>query len=151
MSSSLFYDCYAPYESYPNTIHIDGDKSFGELLNNDILYILIYDHKGYRFDELKVIKSWHSSHGNQYISCLRGKKKFNINFGPANCWNCGHNSKENSIILYNGYIIGTNKESIYNYECKKLQEEFEFANKQCNSILDKLKLIRSTWATKILT
>ena len=151
MSSSLFYDCYAPYESYPSTIHVDGDKSFGEIQNNDNLYILIYDHKGYRFDELKVINSWHSSRGNQYISCLRGKKKFNINFGPANCWNCGHNSKENSIILYNGYIIGTNKESIYNYECKKLQEEFELANKQCNSILAKLKLIRPTWATKILT
>lgn len=143
MSSSLFYDCYAPYESYPSTIHVDGDKSFGELRNNDILYILIYDHKGYRFDELKVIKSWHSSHGNQYISCLRGKKKFNINFGPANCWNGDYNSKENSIILYNGYIIGINKESIYNYECKKLQEEFELANKRCNSILDKLKLIES--------
>lgn len=151
MSSSLFYDCYAPYESYPTTIHVDGDKSFGELQNNDSLYILVYDCKGYRFDELKVINSWHSSRGNKYISCLRGKKKFNINFGPANCWNCGHNSKENSIILYNSYIIGTNKESIYNYECKKLQEEFELANKQCNSILDKLRLIRSTWATKILT
>ena len=143
MSSSLFYDCYVPYESYPNTIHIDGDKSFGELRNNDILYILVCDCKGYRFDELKVIKSWHSLRGNQYISCLRGKKKFNINFGPANCWNCGHNSKENSIILYNGYIIGTNKESLYKYKRKKLQEEFELANKQYNSILDKLKLIES--------
>ena len=30
MSSSLFYDCYAPYESYPHTIHIDGDKSGAE-------------------------------------------------------------------------------------------------------------------------
>ena len=97
----------------------------------------------YRFDELKVINSWHSSRGNKYISCLRGKKKFNINFGPTNCWNCGHESKDNSIILYNGYIIGTNKESLYNYECKNLQEEFELANKQCNSILDKLKLIES--------
>ena len=44
MSSSLFYDCYAPYESYPPTIHVDGDKKFGELRNNDILYILIYDY-----------------------------------------------------------------------------------------------------------
>ena len=120
-----------------------GDKSFGELQNNDSLYILVCDCKGYRFDELKVIKSWHSLRGNQYISCLRGKKKFNINFGPANCWNCGHNSKENSIILYNGYIIGTNKESLYKYKRKKLQEEFELANKQYNSILDKLKLIES--------
>ena len=151
MSSSLFYDCYAPYESYPSTIHVDGDKSFGEIQNNDSLYILVCDHKGYRFDELKVIKSWHSLHGNKYISCLRGKKKFNINFGLTNCWNCGHESKDNSIILYNGYIIGTNKESLYNYECKKLQEEFELANKQCDSILDRLKLIRSTWDTKILT
>lgn len=143
MSSSLFYDCYAPYESYPNTIHVDGDKSFGELQNNDILYMLIYDCNGYRFDELKVINSWHLSRGNRYISCLRKKKKFNINFGPANCWNCGYSSKENSIILYDGYIIGTNKESIYNYKCKKLQEEFELAQKQCNSISNRLKLIES--------
>ena len=151
MSSSLFYDCYAPYESYPSTIHVDGDKSFGEIQNNDNLYILVCDCKGYRFDELKVIKSWHLSRGNKYISCLRGKKKFNINFGPTNCWNCGHESKDNSIILYNGYIIGTNKESIYNYKRKKLQEEYELVKKQYDSISNKLKLIESTWATKILT
>ena len=53
MSSSLFYDCYAPYESYPSTIHVDGDKSFGEIQNNDSLYILVCDCKGYLFDELK--------------------------------------------------------------------------------------------------
>lgn len=143
MSSSLFYDCYEPYVSYPHTIHVDGDKSFGELQNDDILYILIYDCNGYRFDELKVINSWHLSRGNQYISCLRKKKRFNINFGPTNCWNCSHGSKENSIILYDGYVIGTNKESIYNYKCKKLQEEFELAKKQCNSISNSLKLLES--------
>lgn len=143
MSSSLFCDCYVPYESYPSTIHVDDDKSFGEIQNNDSLYILVCDSEGYRFDELKVIKSWHSSHGNKYISCLRGNKKFNINFGPTNCWNCGHESKDNSIILYNGYIIGTNKESLYNYKRKKLQEEYELAKKQYDSISNKLKLIES--------
>ena len=143
MSSSLFCDCYTPYEVYPSTIHVDGDKSFGELQNNDSLYILVCEHKGYKFDELKVIKSWYSSHGNKYISCLRGKKKFNINFGPTNCWNCGHESKDNSIILYNGSIIGTNKESLYKYKRKKLQEEYELAKKQYDSILNKLKLIES--------
>ena len=143
MSSSLFYDCYVPYESYPSTIHVDGDKSFGEIQNNDSLYILVCDCEGYRFDKLKVIKSWHSSHGNKYISCLRGNKKFNINFGSTNCWNCGHESKDNSIILYNGYIIGTNKESLYKYKRKKLQEEYELAKKQYDSILNKLKLIES--------
>lgn len=143
MSSSLFYDCYAPYESYPSTIHVDGDKSFGELQNNDILYILVYDCNGYHFDELKVINNWHIAKGYNYISCLRGKKKFNINFGTTNCWNCSHESKENSIILYEGYIIGTNKESIYNYKCEKLREEFKLAQKQCNSILNELKLIES--------
>ena len=143
MSSSLFYNCYAPYESYPSTIHVDGDKSFGEIQNNDSLYILVCDNEGYRFDELKVIKSWHSSRGHQYMSCLRGKREFNIYFGPTNYWNCGHESKDNSIILYNGYIIGTNKESLYNYKRKKLQEEYELAKKQYDSISTKLKLIES--------
>lgn len=145
MSSSLFYDCYAPYESYPSTIHVDGDKSFGELQNNDILYMFIRDCEGYRLDELKVIKSWHLSHGNKYISCLRGKKKFNTNFGFTNCWNCGHESKDNSIILYNGYIIGTNKESLYNYKCKKLKEEYELAKKQYDSISNKLKSLKKIY------
>lgn len=143
MSSSLFYDCYAPYESYPSTIHIDGDKSFGELQNNDILYILIYDCEGYRFDELKVSNSWHASHGHQYISCLRGKKKFNIDFGPNNCWNVSYESKENSIILYDGYIIGTNKKSIYNYGLKKLQDEFELIKRQYHSQLKRIELFKT--------
>lgn len=31
MSSSLFYDCYAPYETYPSTEYVEGDKKFGEI------------------------------------------------------------------------------------------------------------------------
>ena len=43
MSSSLFYDCYAPYESYPSTIHVDGDKSKEELyiiVDNVVKYLI---------------------------------------------------------------------------------------------------------------
>ena len=31
MSSSLFYDCYASYDTYPDTEYIEGDKKFGEI------------------------------------------------------------------------------------------------------------------------
>ena len=45
--------------------------------------------------------------------------------------------------LYNGHIIGTNKESLYNYKREKLKEEYELAKKQLNSMSNKLKLIES--------
>ena len=40
MSSSLFYDCYAPYESYPYTEYLNGDKTFGDVGIHDVLYCL---------------------------------------------------------------------------------------------------------------
>lgn len=38
MSSSLFYDCYASYETYPDTEYVEGDKKFGEVGIGGVLY-----------------------------------------------------------------------------------------------------------------
>lgn len=116
MSSSLFYDCYAPYESYPSTVYVNGDKKFGEIKKGDILYSLNY----YGIKELVVTKPWHEAKGYCYISL---EKKKNINFGPSNCANVFSDSKNNSIIYYDNTIIGTNKESVINEQLKNIENE----------------------------
>ncbi len=141
MSSRLFYDCYAPYETYADTSYIEGDKTFGEIQNGDVLYILISDDNGYRFEELKVVYKWHLTHGHFYISCLKGKKKFNIDFGSSNCGNV-INSKDGSIVFFEGYIIGTNKNSLYKYMYRRLTEDLEVIQKQFQQTIDKIEQLK---------
>ena len=127
MSASLFYDCYADYESYPSTKKIEGDKTFAEVKEDDILYRLVTvkvgDEYKYDFEELKVVKPWHEARGHCYISCKIGKKPYNINFGPAGCWNVREESANTSIVYHNYGKIGTNKKSICDAVIKAVEEE----------------------------
>ena len=130
MSSSLFYDCYAPYETYAETVKIEGCKNFSEIKIGDILYIIEHDNNGYHFVELKVINPWHEAKGKCYISCLKGKKKFYINFGTIHCGNVIYGSKYSSIVFYDGYTIGTDKESLYNYKHDVMLKHLENIKEQ---------------------
>lgn len=139
MSSSLFYDCYVPYESYASTIKVEGCKNFSEIKIGDILYIIEHDNNGYHFVELKVVKPWHEAKGKYYISCLKGKKRFYIDFGTTHCANVIYDSKYSSIVLYDEYIIGTDKESLYKYKHDNLLKELEEAKKLYNHITANIK------------
>ena len=76
MSSSLFYDCYASYETYPDTEYVEGDKKFGEVGIGGVLYCLDrYD----TLSELKVTNPFHVAKGRCYIT-IKGRGK-NIDFG----------------------------------------------------------------------
>jgi len=141
MSSSLFYDCYAPYEYFSKTIKIKGCKNFGDIKSGDILYMIVRDSKGYSFVELKVTNPWHIEKEKYYISCLKGKNRFYINFGSANCANVIHDSKNSSIVLYNGYTIGTSKEILYNYKNEKLLEELKEVKEHYDMINKDIELL----------
>lgn len=146
MSNSVSYDRYAPYEHYSKTIKSKGHKNFGDIKAGDTLYMIVRDSNGYSFVELKVTNPWYIEKEKYYISCLKGKKGFDINFGSVNCANVIHDSKNSSIVLYNGYAIGTSKEIVYNYKSEKLLEEFKEIKEQYDMInkdIESLELLKN--------
>lgn len=136
MSSSLFYDCYAPYETYPKTEYVEDDKKFGEIGIGGILYCLDrYD----TLSELEVINPFHVTKGHCYIT-IKGRGK-NIDFGSQNCVNVLE-ARNKSIVFYEDGIIGTNKESVIAKQCNILTREIEYMRMECKSLKERLhKLI----------
>ena len=141
MSSSLFYDCYAQYESYPFTTKIDGDTTFGELKEGDKLYFLrpVFDketeEEKYEVVTLDVIKPWHKAKGHCFITCQEGEKKHYIDFGPANCANVLYDSKNSSIVYYDKKFahVSTNVISLVNYRIDISNKEIEKLENQINA------------------
>ena len=131
MSASLFYDCYAPYESYPATHHVDGDVSFGELKKGDKLYRLIRNRGKYEMTELTIVNRWHVALGHYYIGCKPDKgRTLNINFGATNISNVIQESKNDSIIYYDSSWFGTNLKSLIKHIFNLNAEEIEHLKQQ---------------------
>lgn len=128
MSSSLFYDCYAPYETYPDTEYVEGDKKFGEIGIGGILYCLDeYD----TLSELEVTNPFHVAKGRCYIT-IKGRGK-NIDFGSHNCVNVLQ-ARDKSIVFCGGSIIGTNKQSVIARRCNTITREIGLARMKCKSL-----------------
>ena len=137
MSSSLFYDCYTPYETYPDTEYVEGDKKFGEIGIGGILYCLDrYD----TLSELEVMKPFHVAKGRCYIT-IKGRGK-NIDFGSHNCGNVLQ-ARDKSIVFYDGGIIGTNKESVITKRCNILTREIGQTRMKCKSLENRLHKVIS--------
>lgn len=145
MSASLFYDCYADYETYPSTTKIEGDKTFAEVQKGDILYRLVTvkvnNEYKYDFEELVVVRPWHEARGHYYISCKIGKKPYNINFGSASCGNVREESANSSIVYINCTKIGTNKKSICDVMAKTYEEQIKTLEREKNNTLHNLSSI----------
>ena len=137
MSSSLFYDCYAPYETYPRTEYVEGDKKFGEIGIGGILYCLDrYD----TLSELEVTNPFHVAKGRCYIT-IKGRGK-NIDFGGHNCANVLE-ARDKSIVFYEGGIIGTNKESVISEAVNAITREIGQARMKCKSLEERLDKVIS--------
>lgn len=128
MSASLYHDCYTPYEGYPNTEYIDGDKRFGDIGVNETLYCL---DKDFKLTDLVVTKPFHVSRGHCYISVGKGK---NIDFGSCSCRNVT-DARNKSVVHYNGCIIGTNEDSVLKVRHRIFKEDTDRLKK----ILDDLE------------
>ena len=125
MSASLFYDCYASYESYPDTKYASGDKKFCEVKEGDVLYRLDSNNN---ISELTVRKPFHVTKGRCIIS-VNGRGN-NIDFGTSRCSNVW-DARDMSIVFYNNYsIIGTNKKSIVKIRIDKLTNELNKVKNQ---------------------
>ena len=138
MSSSLFYDCYASYESYPKTKYIDGDVKFGELKDGDKLYYL---NEYNILKEMVVTRSWYTHEGHCYIKVKDSYFK-TINFGPSNCANVIHDSFNNSIIYYDYCVIGTNKESVIKTKRRNIEKQLNDLEKEVAELKDVLSKLK---------
>ena len=137
MSSSLFYDCYAPYETYPRTEYVEGDKKFGEIGIGGILYYLDrYD----TLSELEVTNPFHVAKGRCYIT-IKGRGK-NIDFGSQYCSNVLE-ARDKSIVFYDGGIIGTNKESVISKAVNAITKEIQQERMKCESLKERLHKVIS--------
>lgn len=137
MSSSLFYDCYAPYETYPRTEYVEGDKKFGEIGIGGILYCLDrYD----TLSELEVTNPFHVAKGRCYIT-IKGRGK-NIDFGSQYCANVLE-ARDKSIVFYDGGIIGTNKESVISKAVNAITKEIQQERMKCESLKERLHKVIS--------
>lgn len=137
MSSSLFYDCYASYDTYPDTEYVEGDKKFGEIGIGGILYCLDrYD----TLSELEVTNPFHVTKGRCYIT-IKGRGK-NIDFGAHKCTNVLE-ARNKSIVFYNDNIIGTNKESVVKTKCNSIEKKIAEAKSLCEFLERQLKDIKS--------
>ena len=150
MSASLFYDCYADYESYPKTKYINGDLKFEDLKAGDILYCYgLVKTKGkysMAFKELLITKPWHKWRGHCYITCKRGKKDFySINFGPTDVWNVLEESPKSSVVWYEDTLIGTNKESIYTIKKEEYLKEIQNLEDQKKRVEYNISLLENAW------
>ena len=138
MSSSLFYDCYAPYETYPGTEYVEGDKKFGELKDGDKLYYL---NEYNILKEMVVTRSWHTHEGHCYIKVKDSYFK-TIDFGSTSCWNVSNESINNSIVYYDGCVIGTNKESVINTKRKNIENHLNDLEKEVAELKDALSKLK---------
>ena len=134
MSSSLFYDCYAPYETYPGTEYVEGDVKFCELKEGDKLYYLNEDNN---LKEMVVTRSWYTHSGYCYIKVKDSYFK-TINFGPSNCENVIDDSFNNSIVYYDDCVIGTNKESVIKTERRNIEKHLNKLEKEVAQLKDVL-------------
>lgn len=134
MSSSLFDSFGVNDTYYAPTKYSDGDKQFGEIDVDDVLY---YVSKYGEIDEI-ISKGKLKQYKDRIIlSTIRNGKKFTINFGSSNCGNT-YDSYKNSIMAYNQGYIGTNKKSIIEILIKEEQDRLYKLNSEIHSLISSI-------------
>ena len=149
MSASLFYsDMSNIPENY--LVYIDGEKKFGELQDNDVIYIGMY--KGY--DSIKVYEvklkdaKFHTSKDYFVYLSLDNKNIKKALFGPKNgnrWFGQGYSYStelipESSICVTYGNLMafGTNKDTVIEYIKKGINDSIKDINEQIISLESKI-------------
>lgn len=169
-SSSLFDS--GGYEDMATNYldYYDGDKKFGELKKNDIIYL--YSYSNDKIIEVTV-NGTVKTHNNQiYIKTKSFKIKPNskycdpqssLVFGPANGGRSARNEDDTKVVEYNpwdvekssicisfggGYAFGTNKDNVLKYaksditsSINKIQSDIEKLQNEITKLSDKLNNI----------
>ena len=149
MSASLFYNDMSNIpENY--LVYIDGEKKFGELQDNDVIYIGKY--KGY--DSIKVYEvklkdtKLHTSKDYFVYLSLDNKNIKKATFGPKNSsrwFGQGYSYStelipESSICVTYGNLtaFGTNKDTVIEFIKKGINDSIKEINEQIISLESKI-------------
>lgn len=131
MSSSLFYDCYASYQSYPKAIKINGCKTFNQLVKGDKLFYLEDD-----FIQELTVRDVIKIYKRRYVIPI---EKFSSDFGtiidigPDNIRNVRDNLDASILEAFRGFI-STDRVVLKNYKITTLLERENELNEQIKSI-----------------
>lgn len=149
MSASLFYsDMSNIPENY--LVYIDGEKKFGELQKNDVIYIGMYKYDSIKIYEVKLKDTKFHTSKDYYVYLSLDNKRFKkATFGPKNgsrWFGVGYGSysteliPESSIcvaynIPYNNIMaFGTNKDTVVEYIKKGINDSINQTNEQINAL-----------------
>lgn len=131
MSSSLFYDCYASYQSYPKALKINGCKTFKQLVKGDKLFYLEDD-----FIQELTVRDVIKIYKRRYVIPI---EKFNSDFGtiidigPDNILNVIDNLDASILEAFCG-LVSTDRVVLKNYKITTLLERENELNEQIKSI-----------------
>jgi hypothetical protein len=149
MSASLFY---SDMSNIPQNylVYIDGEKKFGELQKNDVIYIGMYKYDSIKIYEVKLKDAkFHTSKDYCVYLSLDNKRFKKATFGPKNgnrWFGVGYGSysteliPESSIcvaynIPYNNIMaFGTNKDTVIEYIKKGINDSIKQTNEQINAL-----------------
>jgi uncharacterized hydantoinase/oxoprolinase family protein len=149
MSVSLFYNDMSNIpENY--LVYIDGEKKFGELQKNDVIYIGAYKYDSIKVYEVKLKDNkFHTSKDYFVYLSLDNKNIKKATFGPknGNRWfgkEYGSYSTElipeSSICVTYGNLtaFGTNKDTVIEYIKKGINDSIKQINEQIISLESKI-------------
>ena len=144
MSASLFYsDMSNIPENY--LVYIDGEKKFGELQKNDVIYIGMYKYDSIKVYEVKLKDTQFHTSKDYYVYLSLDNKRFKkAIFGPKNgsrWFGQGYSYStelipESSICVTYGNLVafGTNKDTVIEYIKKGINDSIEQTNEQINAL-----------------
>ena len=144
MSASLFYsDMSNIPENY--LVYIDGEKKFGELQKNDVIYIGMYKYDSIKIYEVKLKDTKFHTSKDYYVYISLDNKNFKkATFGPKNgsrWFGQGYSYStelipESSICVTYGNIMafGTNKDTVIEYIKKGINDSIKQTNEQINAL-----------------
>lgn len=144
MSASLFYsDMSNIPENY--LVYIDGEKKFGELQKNDVIYIGMYKYDSIKIYEVKLKDTKFHTSKDYYVYLSLDNKNFKkATFGPKNgsrWFGQGYSYStelipESSICVTYGNIMafGTNKDTVIEYIKKGINDSIKQTNEQINAL-----------------
>ena len=144
MSASLFYsDMSNIPENY--LVYIEGEKKFGELQKNDVIYIGMYRYDSIKVYEVKLKDNKIHTSKNYFVYLSLDNKSFKkATFGPKNgnrWFGQGYSYSTESIpkssicVTYGNLVaFGTNKDTVIEYIRKGINDSIKQTNEEINRL-----------------
>ena len=136
-------------------VYIDGEKKFGELQKNDVIYIGMYTRGSIEVYEIKLKDNkFHTTKDYFIYLSLDNKNIKKAIFGPkfASRWFGGNYSYSNELIPKSSICVtygnltafGTNKDTVIEYIKKGINDSIKHTNEQIISLESKISKMKKS-------